>query len=125
MTAMTRQEAATSTFGKADASRTAYCKDVVSTIDPNDTLFDFLDHDYLRALNSLPVLGAVKWERGASLTSLSMDYYGTDTHWQTILAYNGYIAASRIPPGAIVNLPNVTGLKAKLQASKRGTVTRI
>jgi nucleoid-associated protein YgaU len=125
MTAMTRLEASTSTNGKADASRTAYCPDVPAIDDPSTLLFDFMSEAYLRAVQSLPVLGAVQWKRGGMMTALSYDYYGTETHYQTIMIYNGFWDQSKIPPGTTINIPNVSGLRAKLQESRRGQVTRI
>lgn len=125
MTAMTRLEASTGTNSQADASRTAYCKDVPSLDDPYTMLFNFMDEDYLRVVKSLPVMTAVQWRTGAFLTAVSMDYYGTETHWQTILLYNGYWEQSRIPAGATINIPDVSSLRSRLQESKRGQVTRI
>lgn len=125
MTAMTRLEASTSTHGQADASRTSYCKDVSAIDDASVKLFDFMDPTYIRAVKSLPVKGAVEWQKGALLTSLSMDYYSTETHHQTILLYNGYISESHIPAGATINIPDVSGLRARLSSSKRGSVVRI
>ena len=125
MTAMTKVEASTSTFGRADASRTAYCKDVAAIDDQYLLLFDFMDPVYIRVVQNLPTKGAVKWKKGGVLSSLSYDYYGTTTYETLILLYNGYIAASKIPAGAVINIPDVSSLKASLQASNKGKVVRI
>jgi hypothetical protein len=124
MTAMTNAEAATTTFGDPASSRTAYCKDVISVDDSTETLFDFMDIDYHRAVMSLPTKGAVEWRKNASLASLSYDYYRKTGYWQLILLYNGFISASHIPSGATVNIPDISTLKSTLQASKKGQVVR-
>jgi nucleoid-associated protein YgaU len=122
---MTKLEASTSTHGKADASRTAYCADVPALDDPSTLLFDFMNEAYIRVVQSLPVLGAVEWRRGGMMTAVSFDYYNTETHWQTIMLYNGFWEQSKIPPGTTINIPDVSSLKSRLQESKRGQVTRI
>lgn len=125
MTAITNLEAATSSHATTDASRTTYCPDVAALDDPNEFLFDFMDITFIRAVHSLPTKGAVGWRQGASLTSLSYDYYG-NTNWDSvILLYNGYISESHIPPGAVINIPDTSGLKAKMRISNRGQVIRI
>ena len=125
MTAMTALEAGTTLGARQGASRTAYQPDVQALDNPDVVLFDFMDAAYIKAVQSLPVLTAVQWNVGASLPAVALDFCGTDTHWQTILLYNGYVAPSKIPPGATVNIPDVSRLKTKLQASKKGTVTRV
>ncbi len=125
MTAMTALEAGTTLGAKQGASRTSYQPDVQAIDDPNVILFDFMDPAYIRAVHGLPALTGVKWVKGMSLPAVALDFCGTTTHWQTILLYNGYIASSKIPAGATLNIPDVSRLKTKLQATKKGTVTRV
>lgn len=125
MTAMTALEAGTTLGAKQGSSRTTYQPDVRAIDDPDTILFDFMDSAYIKAVQSLPALTGVQWNKGASMPAVALDYCGSTTHWQTILIYNGYIASSKIPPGATINIPDVSRLKTKLQASKKGTVTRI
>ncbi len=125
MTKMSATEAKTSSFARADLSRTTYCPDVTAYDNINDTLFDFMDIAFQRALAKLPVRGAVRWRKGASMTALSYDYYGVTNAWQLILAFNGFVSPSHIPSGATVNIPDITGLKAFYAKSNQGKVTRI
>lgn len=125
MTAMTQLEASIVSTARAGASRTAYCPDVPSLDEPDELLFDFLDHAFIRAVHTLPTIGAVKWNRGGSLTALSYDYYTTVSYGPVILLYNGYISPGHIPAGATINIPDVSTLKTKLQRTKKGTITRV
>lgn len=125
MSAMTTLEANTTNGAKVGASRTTYQPEVAAMDDPDVLLFDFMDATYLKAVQNLPVLTAVEWRKGASLPAVALDYCGSTTHYQTILIYNGYIASCKIPPGATLNIPDVSLLKPKLQRSNRGQVVRI
>ena|ERR1700740_326567 len=125
MTAMTNQEATTSSLATPAASRTTYCPDVSAIDDPNVMLFDFMDHSFIRAVYALPIISAVEWISGANLTAVSYDFYSYTNYCSIILLYNGYISESHIPHGATLNIPDVSGLKASLTVSNRGKVTRI
>lgn len=125
MTKMTALEAATSSFASVDVSRTAFCKDVPAFDNDSELLFDFMDIAFIRAVSRLPVLRAVKWRSKASMTSLSYDCYRVTNAGPIILLFNGFISESTIPPGATVNIPDISSLKARLSAPNRGKVTRI
>lgn len=93
----------------------------LTTLLNNSTDLDILNSPFtnIRFGVMLDTLITVTAEYEANLPGLAFDYYGDQTYWRAILAFNGLVdPINDIQVGVVLGMPNKSSLEAFLSSNK-------